>query len=87
MDEIDEICKRRTERRFLGRRNFLLVVLQFLLNADDIVLIADIEKLQQVVEEWNEELHRKSMIICTTKSKIKGHRVQKDWTNKIGRVV
>lgn len=71
MDEVASICKRRTGRTFLGRRKLNPVIIQLLLYADDVVLIADsMEKLQQAVIEWYEELRRKGMLINTNKSKV-----------------
>ncbi|XP_014277276.1 uncharacterized protein [Halyomorpha halys] len=71
IDEVFAICKRRTGRTFLDRRNLRPVVIQLLLYADDIELVADTpDKLQQAVTEWHEELHRKGMEINTSNNKI-----------------
>lgn len=71
MDEITKRCKRRTHRTQIGNWRLRPVYLQVLLYADDIILVADRqERLQQAVEEWNEELKLKGMTINTEKSKV-----------------
>ena len=71
MDEIHKICKRRTAWTTIGKWNLRTVLIQSLLYADDIVLIADTKtKLQQALVEWEEELLRKGMQINTSKSKV-----------------
>lgn len=64
MDKIQKICKRRTARAVIGKKNMRKILSQSLFNADNIVLICDTNnKLQQALLEWQEELQRKGMII------------------------
>lgn len=71
MDEIWKVCKRRSPRALIGYWNLIPVLVQAFIYADDVVLVADtLQKLQEAITEWSEELLLRGMTINAEKSKV-----------------
>ena len=73
MDKICKDCnnKSRQFRTKIGHWNLKPIHIQTLLFADDIAIIASTpDKLQQLLQIWEEKLKETHMIINTNKSKI-----------------